>query len=141
MPGVRVENSLRPTDRMPDISSWQEGDTSLLSSRGKKRYNKRKSAIKEYFTTNATLHEIMLRHHLPAAVFLNLVEKCLMQHEDGTLWGFRALLPGVEVIDHTPQPAAEEAELLNEDIVDSGKERSNNVEDKQPTAPHLSAVL
>jgi Protein of unknown function (DUF4012) len=134
LPGVRVENSLRPTDRMPDISSWQEGDTSLLSSRGKKRYNKRKSAIKEYFTTNATLHEIMLRHHLPAAVFLNLVEKCLMQHEDGTLWGFRALLPGVEVIDHTPQPAAEEAELLNEDIVDSGKERSNNVEDKQPTA-------
>jgi uncharacterized protein DUF4012 len=114
LPGVQEEISLRPADRMRDISSWQEGDISLLSLRGKRRYKKRKSAIEEYFTTDATLDEIILRHHLPAAAFLNLVEKCLMRHEDGAPWGFRALLPGVEVIDHTSQPAPEEAVLPEE---------------------------
>src|SRR5690349_896795 len=104
---------------MRDISSWQEGDVSSLRSRAKKRYNKRKSAVIEYFTTHATLDEITQRHHLSATVLLSLVEKCLMQHEDGTPWGFRALLPGVKVIDYTPQVPPGEA-------VDSGKARSSD---------------
>ena len=113
---MRVENS---TERMRDISSWQEGDISSLRSRAKKRYNKCKSALIEYFTTHATLDEIAVRHHLSAADLLSLVEKCLMQHEDGTPWGFRALFPGVKVIDHTPQASPGEA-------VDPDKERSND---------------
>jgi hypothetical protein len=121
LPDVRVENSLGPSDRKCDISSWQEGDISLLRSREKKRYNNRKSAIKEYFTTDTTLDEILLRYHLQEAIFMNLVENCLMQHEDGTPWGFRALLPGVEVINHTPQPAPKEAVLPEEEEQPAGK--------------------
>ena len=127
MPGVR-ENSPRPADRMRDISSWQEADISLLTSREKKHYNKRKSAIRKYFKTDGPLDEIAHRHHLSAVVLLKLAEECLMQHEDGTPWGFRALLPGVKVIDHTPQPAPEEAVLPNEDVVGPGKERINGAE-------------
>jgi hypothetical protein len=106
---------------MCDISSWQEGDISLLSSRRKKRYYKRKTAIKEYFTTDTPLDEIILRHHFPEAIFLNMVENCLMQHEDGTPWGFRALFPGVEVINHTPQPVQEEVVLPEEEEQPTGK--------------------
>src|SRR5229473_1492346 len=113
---MRVKNSPKPADRVRDISSWQEGDISLLSSREKKRYNNRKSAIKEYFRKGAMLDEIALQHHLPAEILLNLAEKCLMQHEDGTPWGFRALLPGVEVIDYTPSPVLEEAGLPDEEV-------------------------
>nr|HET6903769.1 DUF4012 domain-containing protein [Ktedonobacteraceae bacterium] len=95
------------TDRKRDISSWQVGDTSRLSTREKKRYNQRKAAIKAYFTTNATLDEIAQRNRLSKSVLKLMVEKCLEIHEDGTPWGFRALLPGVSVIDRAPQPAVE----------------------------------
>ncbi|HYU75442.1 MAG TPA: DUF4012 domain-containing protein, partial [Ktedonobacteraceae bacterium] len=122
------ENSPRPADRMRDISSWQEADISLLTSREKKHYNKRKSAIRKYFKTDGPLDEIAHRHHLSTVVLLKLAEECLMQHEDGTPWGFRALLPGVKVIDHTPRPAPEEAVLPNEDVVGPGKERINGAE-------------
>ena len=125
MPNVRVENSPGP-DRRRAISSWPEGEISSLSSREKKRYNKNKSAIKEYFTTNAVLDKIAHRHHLSATMLLNLAEKCLMQHADGRPWGFRALLPGVKVIDNPPSPAPQEVVLPNEDAVDPAKERSND---------------
>src|SRR6266568_509061 len=113
---------------MRDISSWQEADISLLTSREKKHYNKRNSAIRKYFKTDGPLDEIAHRHHLSTVVLLKLAEECLMQHEDGTPWGFRALLPGVKVIDHTPRPAPEEAVLPNEDVVGPGKERINGAE-------------
>ncbi len=100
MPGVRVESSPNVTDCKRDISSWQVGDISQLSSREKKRYNQRKAAIKAYFTTNATLDEISQRYRLSKSVLPLMVEKCLTLHEDGTPWGYRALLPGVSVVDH-----------------------------------------
>src|SRR5437588_2053877 len=116
---------------MRDISSWQEGDISSLTSREKKHYNKRKSAIRKYFKTDGPLDEIAHRHHLSVPVLLKLAEECLMQYEDGTPWGFRALLPGVKVIDHTPQPAPEEAVLPNEDVAGPSKELSNGAEEQE----------
>src|SRR5581483_10261825 len=95
------------TDRKRDISSWQVGDISRLSTREKKRYNQRKAAIKAYFTTDATLDEIAQRNRLSKSVLKLMAEKCLELHEDGTPWGFRALLPGVSVVDRAPQPAVE----------------------------------
>ncbi|MEO8953135.1 MAG: DUF4012 domain-containing protein [Ktedonobacteraceae bacterium] len=104
---MRVENSPNVTDRKRDISSWQVGDISRLSTREKKRYNQRKAAIKAYFTTNATLDELSQRYRLSKSVLRLMVEKCLDLHEDGSPWGFRALLPGVSVVDSAPQPAVE----------------------------------
>ena len=108
MPGARLENSPIITHRMHDITSWQEEDITQLGSRAKKRYSKRKSAIQAYFTTNASIDEITLRYQLSSKILLQLAEKCLMRHEDGTPWGFRALFPGVTVIDHTPPSASSE---------------------------------
>ena len=97
MPGVRIR----------DITSWQEGDITLHSSREKKRYHQHKAAIEEYFTTKASIDEIADRHHLSRKKLVKLAKKCLMQHEDGSAWGFRALLPRVTVIDHASQPASD----------------------------------
>src|SRR5437588_5027128 len=119
---------------MLDITLWQKGDITSLSSREKKRYYKRKSAIEEYFKTEASIDEIAGRHHLSPEIVLELAEKCLMQHEDGNAWGFRALLPGVDVIDHAPQPAfdtldtsdtldiSEESKTPEKDVLDLGVE-------------------
>jgi Protein of unknown function (DUF4012) len=105
---VRVDISPATPTRQRDISSWVEPDISRLSSRGKKRYYKRKIAIEHYFTTDDSIEEITLRHHLSSEILMKLVEQCLMQHEDSAPWGYRALIPGAIVVDHTPQAASEE---------------------------------
>jgi len=110
LPGARVENSPSFANRKRDIASWQVGKIGALSSREKKRYLKRKSAIKEYFTTDAPPEEIALQHHISTENLLELAEKCTMQHRDGKEWGFRALMPGVKVVDYPVPPAAEDAE-------------------------------
>src|SRR5205823_2095727 len=86
---------------MRDISAWQEGDVSLLSTRRKKRYKQHKAALEAYFTTDEPLPDIVHKYYLQSEeTVLEMAKKCLMQHKDGMLWGFRALLPGVTVIDH-----------------------------------------
>lgn len=127
MPIARWENSPSPDDRTRDISSWQEGDISSLTSREKKRYNKRKSAISEYFKTDIALDKLAHKYQLSVEILLNLAEKCLMQHEDGALWGFRALLPGAEVINHAPQPASDETVLPDEDVASTDEEGADDV--------------
>src|SRR6266516_1061490 len=111
---VRVDISPAISTRKRDISSWVEPDISRLSARGNRRYNKRKNAVKDYFTTDLPIEEITLQHHLSSEILRRLVEQCLMQHEDGTLWGYRALVPGVTVIDHTPAPLSKEGTLPQE---------------------------
>jgi hypothetical protein len=107
---VRVDISPAIPTRRRDISSWAEPDITRLSTRGQKRYHKRKNAIEDYFTTDDSIEIITLRHHLSSEILMRLVEQCLMQHEDGTLWGYRALVPGAFVIDHSPQPASSQEE-------------------------------
>src|SRR5438874_13447864 len=98
-----MEYAAAITSRKSDISLWKEGDITILNARAKKRYYKHKSAIEDYFTTDASLDEISLRHHISEESLQKLIQKCLMRHEDGTQWGFRALLPRVNVVDHTPE--------------------------------------
>jgi len=105
-----VENSPKFAERIRDISTWQEGDITSLSPRSKKKYKKCKSAIEEYFTTEAAIDEIALRNHISTARLLKLFEHCLMQAPDGKPWGFRALVPGFTVADHSSQPVTGKAE-------------------------------
>jgi len=106
---VRVDISPAITTRKREISSWIEADIGGLSARGKRRYQKRKSAIADYFTTEDSIEEITLRHHLSQEILLRLAERCLMQHEDGMPWGYRALVPGVTVVDYAPRSTSSEA--------------------------------
>lgn len=150
MPGVRVKNSLKSADRMSDITLWQAGDISSLDSREKKRYYKRKSAIEEYFRTEVCVDEIASRYRLSAKTILELAEKCLMQHEDGNAWGFRALLPGAAVIDHASQPASDtlDAPDLSEvnkmpekEELDPGIESSNTSTESSPQAQREQSAM
>ncbi|MFL5625036.1 MAG: DUF4012 domain-containing protein, partial [Ktedonobacteraceae bacterium] len=119
MPGTRVENSPSFNNRKHDITSWQEDKINALSSREKKRYHRRKYAVIEYFTTDAPLEEIASQHHLSPEVLVELAEKCTLQHRDGEEWGFRALMPGVQVVDYatttTPATPATPATVATED--------------------------
>jgi hypothetical protein len=99
------------SSRICDISTWTEPDISKLSARGSRRYHKRKSAVTDYFTTDLSIEEITLQHHLSSEILMKLIMQCLMQHDDGYPWGYRALVPGVVVIDHSPKPEVEEKPL------------------------------
>src|SRR5881227_2551075 len=126
LPGARVENSPKFADRMRDISAWREGDIRSLSTRAKKKYYRRKSAIEDYFTSNISIDEITLRKQISSERLLQLAQQCLMQAEDGSPWGFRALMPGVNVIDYAAQPtaagAAPSPEIPGEDTQNLNRE-------------------
>src|SRR5579884_1756546 len=100
LPDMQVQDSPVTARARQDITLWKEADISRLGERAKRRFLKQKSALAAYFTTDASLNEIAQRHHLSEETLTRLAEKCLMQHEDGTPWGFRALLPGARVVDH-----------------------------------------
>ncbi len=104
MSGVQVDHSPAVATHTLDISSWTDADLSALTSSEKKRYYRRKSAIQDYFTTEESLSQIASRHHLPVRMLEKLTKKCEMRHEDGSSWGYRALVPGVTVVDHSPMP-------------------------------------
>jgi hypothetical protein len=126
--GVRVDISPAKSTRKRDISSWVEPDISRLSARGHRRYNKRKNAIQDYFTTELPIGEITLQYHLSSEILMRLVEQSCMQHEDGTLWGFRALVPGVIVIDHAP-------------VSDSKEDLLSQKQDDMPTQGSAEEVI
>jgi Protein of unknown function (DUF4012) len=117
--GVQLDNSPAVATRSLDISSWEEADISTMTSSAKKRYNRRKSALKDYFTTEEPLDQIALRYHFPPKMLEKLVKRCFMQHEDGAPWGYRALVPGITVVDHTSAPEPEPAPVadgIHEDL-------------------------
>src|SRR5258707_10903890 len=129
---MHVDISPAMTTRKRDISSWIKADLRGLGSRGRKRYHKRKAAIVDYFTSDDSLNEIALRHHMPPEVLLNLAEKCLMQHEDGMPWGFRALVPGITVIDYSP-PSTSSTEEETLDLA-TGEMATSVAEENFPDA-------
>jgi Protein of unknown function (DUF4012) len=138
---VREDTSPAMTTRKHDISSWVQADISKLNARGRKRYFRRKSAIKDYFTTDDTIDEITIRHHLSHDFLLELADQCLMQHEDGTLWGFRALVPGVTVINHCPPSTSKAEEIPEEEVLEpSGESSSAEALDVGTSRPDQSSV-
>ena len=97
--------------RKHDISSWQEVDLRGLSPQGQKRFQTRQAAIIAYFTTDEHIKNIVQRYHISPRLLFKLVQQSLMPHEDGTPWGFRALLPAVSLTDQ----ASDNAPLLPEE--------------------------
>jgi hypothetical protein len=94
-----TSRSAKSVRRATDISSWQEADVSGLNSRNRRRYRKRKAAVISYFTTAVPVDKLAVYHHIPVVQLLQFIQHCLTMHEDGSVWGFRALVPGARVID------------------------------------------
>ncbi len=110
LPDMQVQDSPLTARARQDITLWKEADISRLGERARRRFLKQKAALEACFTTDASLHEIAQRHHISEETLTRLAEKCLMQHEDGTPWGFRALLPGVRVVDYAPSSSPQQNE-------------------------------
>ncbi|RAQ97184.1 DUF4012 domain-containing protein [Thermogemmatispora tikiterensis] len=103
MPGVRAVSS-PPRPRRDDLAAWAEADLSSLGEREKQRYEQRKNAVVDYYTTDKSIEEITRQYRLSWQTLERLLEKCLKRHPDGRLWGFRALLPGSLVEESVEAP-------------------------------------
>ncbi len=114
---VREKNTLTTGVRKQDISSWQEVDITKLNAKAKKRFIKYRSAVVAFFTTDKPVEQITTRYRLSSSQFQKITDDCLKLHMDGTPWGFRALLPGVQVKDYAPQPAVENAVSADSDYI------------------------
>jgi len=134
LPDIRVQDSPLVAGRKQDIASWKEADISKLGGKAKRRFQKRKAALEAYFTTGASLEEIALRYHISEKTLTNLAEKCLVQHEDGSPWGFRALLPGKLVVDHVSCQEDEATGGANEE---TGKRPAVRLD----TPPSIAAIV
>lgn len=100
MSSTQIDFSPFIIDRKQNITSWPTGDVTHLTRKEQSLYRRRKSALIEYFQSNVSVAEISTRHHLPQRDSLEaLVIRCLTLHEDGQPWGFRALVPGVQVME------------------------------------------
>ena len=139
MSSVRVDISPAKSTRERDITSWVEPDISRLSARGSRRYHKRKNAVNDYFTTDLPIEEITVQNHISSEILIKLVEQCFMQHEDGMPWGYRALVPGVTVIDHTPELLSNDDVLPDEQLDAPAEDASEEVvQDEMSYASDLS---
>ncbi|HEU5375278.1 MAG TPA: hypothetical protein VFV38_07555, partial [Ktedonobacteraceae bacterium] len=129
MSRTQVDLSPLIIDRTQDITHWLEGDVTGLSTRDKQRYQRRKTAIEDYFKTELSVEKLSTRYRLSAEEesLEEMARRCFMLHEDGQPWGFRALVPGVKVMDHiTTSEAAfsdsidvlcDEVQVLSPDVV------------------------
>lgn len=112
MSSTQMDFSPQVIDRKQDITSWPEGEIDRLTTRDKNRYQKRKSAIIEYFQSDLPVEEIASRHSLPASDSIEtLVERCCVFHEDGRPWGFRALVPGARVIKYARPDRSDSSDI------------------------------
>ncbi len=146
MPDTREEDTPAVTTHVHDISSWEEVDTSALNVREKKRFNKFYVAMRNYFISEDSIDEIALKHHIAAETLERFAQQCLMQHEDGRPWGFRALLPGLALVDHTSEPAiATEAagegpdETVIDDTEPAGAEATGTTPGESPSTEVIPA--
>lgn len=96
---IQIKNI--PSSRKQDITGWTRVDTNTLTPRQKRRFQKHKDAVTAYFTTDTPFDEIAERYAISVSSLLTMAEKCLVWHEDGQPWGFRALLPGANVNNQT----------------------------------------
>ena len=145
---VREKNALTTGVRKQDISSWQDVDITKLNTKAKKRFIKYRSAVVAFFTTDKPVEEITTRYRLSSSQFQKITDDCLKQHMDGTPWGFRALLPGVQVKDYAPQPATEnsvsaDSHYINEEFSPQADSSVETVEQpsEEPTASEAATEL
>lgn len=132
MSSTQMDFSPTIIDRKQDITSWPEGEIARLTTRDQNRYRKRKDAVIEYFQSELSIDEITSRHHLAQSDSLTtLLRRCCMQHKDGRPWGFRALVPGVRVVDHSASARAEK----------SSAEPPDEIEDDDATAERPAIKL
>src|SRR5260370_34203357 len=102
--------------------------------------------MRNYFISEDSIDEIALKHHIGGETLERVAQKALMRKEEGRPWGFRDLLPGLALVDHTSEPAiATEAagegpdETVIDDTEPSGAKATETTPGETPSTEVIPA--
>jgi putative transposase len=76
-----------------DRSSWAEVDPSVLNEKDKMVYEKRKIAIDLFLSKQKSSEEVSENSGISVSEIYRLADRCLLEDENGVLFGYRALIP------------------------------------------------
>lgn len=76
-----------------DLSTWPEVDSSVLSDRDITIYEKRKMVIDQFFSRQKTTEQVSEQTGISVSEIYRLADRCLLEDENGLLFGYRALIP------------------------------------------------
>lgn len=99
-----------------DTSAWLELEPGLLGTKNRERYERMKAAI-EASASGMTLAEIRRRWSVSGGSLQHLKDRCVELHDDGQVWGWRALRKWVRQKAYTraraPKPVGPERKGLS----------------------------
>lgn len=84
----------RPSPEALDLSTWPGVDVTALKTDARRRYRQRAAAIEQY-RRGSSLGEIRKRTAIDRRGLYRMIDRALLTHPDGRIWGFRALVPGL----------------------------------------------
>lgn len=79
-----------------NLANWPTIDVTLLNKNDAPRVAKRIEAVRAYLE-ETPVGIISKQTGLPRQEVHRLVKRCIKPHDDGRIWGFRALLPGCHI--------------------------------------------
>ncbi len=82
-------NNLDP--QIKDVSTWATVDPSQLSDEQASRFKNLKEAISDYLS-DVSVEKICKEKGVTKQGLIRLVKRCITMHQDGRIWGFRALI-------------------------------------------------
>lgn len=82
-----------------DLKTWAQVDKTFLSENERELFSKREAVIFAYFA-GKPIKEITASHGYAKQFIYKMLKRCLATHQDGTKWGFRALIPHIHQVDY-----------------------------------------
>lgn len=86
----------RPPPESLNTTLWPSVDAKAFATETRRRYQQRVSAIQDY-VRGRSLDAIEDKTQLGRRTLYRMIERALKAHPDGRPWGFRALIPGIQI--------------------------------------------
>jgi putative transposase len=101
-----IERDSVPPEHL-DFTKWPTVLVDALSPEDQEKYYRRKRAVELYLRGETSLSEIVRETAISKSELLRHVRRCLQVDSNGTVWGFRALIPGKHIKPYERRKALE----------------------------------
>ncbi len=75
------------------LELWPTVDLTMLTEMARKRYLRLEGVVRSYLVEDSLVDEIAQTFNIHRSEITRIIKRCLRVHSDGTIWGFRALVP------------------------------------------------
>lgn len=88
---MRVNSLKKIPEEYLDIKEWPAVEESSLREKTKSRYIRLREGV-ELYLSNHSMKDVCERAKIGKRRFHILIDRCLLAHRDGRIWGLRALI-------------------------------------------------